>query len=113
MSHAHPNRRDHRVIDTPLFVRLGKQAGLEGDQLLRFGAAVEVVREHLTEDERDDFALDLMDAVRSGEDFNDAFHPWWLTAAIRQHPDYAWQKKEYENMKSSGDLLRSAQDVFT
>lgn len=95
------------MIDTAFAHRIGLAAGLRADAVDDLSHTIEAIRETLDEDERADFALSLMDCVRSAAASNvlaEVLNAWWLTSQIRRHPDYAWQKKEYDNLVASGEL---------
>ncbi len=95
------------MIDTAFAHRLGAMAGLRPEIVDELGQSIDRIRETLDEDERRDFAVQLMDCVRApgnDEGLDDVIAAWWVTSQIRRHPDYAWQKKEYDNLVSSGEL---------
>lgn len=95
------------MIDTAFAHRLGDAAGLKRDDIDELSNVIDTIRERLDEHERNDFAIELMDAVRtpgSGEKLDEVLHDWFFTTQIRRHPDFAWQKKEYENLVASGEL---------
>lgn len=100
------------MIDTAFAHRLGVTAGLRAEVIDELSQTIELIRETLDDDERRDFAVELMDCVRStnAELLDDVLHEWWLTSQIRRHPDYEWQKKEFDNLRSSGELQMQALD---
>lgn len=99
------------MIDTAFAHRLGAAAGLEPEGVNELSRTIDVIREALDEHERTDFGVELMDCVRNGggDHLEEVVHAWFFTAQIRSHPDYAWQKKEYENLQSSGELMASVE----
>lgn len=71
---------------------------------LRFIAA------NLTEGERADFGLELLDAVREEGQGRVGYviESWLMSVAVRIHPDSAAQRKEWDNLYTSGELFVGA-----
>lgn len=102
------------MIDTAFSYRIGVAAGLETDAIEELSRLVDTIRDGLDDQERTDFAIELMDCVRRADgmlQLNQALHDWGFTTRLRQHPDYAWQKKEFENMQASGELMIGAEQA--
>ena len=86
------------------FTSVGKE------QLDALALSFDYIRSQLTDDERDDFGLELLDAARSNAaEFQSVLGTWYMTAHLRTHPDYDVQKKEYENLVMSGELTLGLQ----
>ncbi|HEV8653504.1 MAG TPA: hypothetical protein VG276_29930 [Actinomycetes bacterium] len=80
----------------------------EIDQLAR---ALDFIGSQLTPQERDRFALELLDATRHGDEqgLRELLTAWLVSIHVSQHPDFRRQFKEYQNLVQSGELLRGVQ----
>jgi hypothetical protein len=65
------------------------------------------IRSHLTPQERDQFALELLDVTRRGDEreFRQVLSSWIVSIHVSQHPDFRHQFKEYQNLVESGELF--------
>lgn len=64
------------------------------------------ISSHLTEEEKADFGLQLLDAIRdeNDEQVKSVLEGWSMSVLVRTHPDSARQRKEYDNLQRSGEL---------
>ncbi len=81
------------------------------DQLARL---LDFIGNHLSKQERDQFALELLDATRGSNEreLRDLLTSWMVSVHVSQHPDFKAQLKEYQNLVESGELLAGAQQVI-
>lgn len=63
------------------------------------------LRARLDAEEREHLALELLDVTRKGDDYEHVLGSWVLMVLTREHPDYAWQLKEFRNLETSGELF--------
>jgi hypothetical protein len=68
---------------------------------------LEEIRSKLNAEERDHFALELLDAARSANQIQleHMLESWIVTITVREHADAGWQTKEYTNMAAAGELF--------
>ncbi len=96
--------------DQALSELVAETAGLDNGQLEQFRRLFDFIHGGLDEYERSSFGLELLDAARKdAADLNQVVACWTLTVAARSHPDFAVQRKEYDNLKLSGDLFEGTE----
>ena len=78
------------------------------EDLRRAAEVFTLVVSRLDDEERTHLGLELLDAARSGDDesLRGTLDSWFMSIVARQHPDFARQTKEYQNLRESGDLLK-------
>lgn len=82
-------------------------AGGVSDEVIRgLSRILQTIVDGLTAEERDRFALEFANAIRSND--ADAIHEilssWLVTAAVRKHPDFERQTAEFQKLVRSGAL---------
>jgi len=80
------------------------------DQLARL---LDSIGSQLTKQERDQFALELLDATRHGDEreLRRLLTAWLVSIHVSQHPDHRPQLKEYQNLVESGELLKGMRAI--
>ncbi len=80
------------------------------DQLARL---LDFIGSQLTKQERDQFALELLDATRARDEqgLRELLSSWLISIHVSQHPDFRAQFKEYQNLIASGELLSGVQVI--
>ena len=80
------------------------------DQIAR---VLDFITSQLTDQERDQFALELLDATRHKDEreLRELLTAWFVSVHVSQHPDFRRQFKEYQNLVQSGELLAGVQAV--
>ena len=81
---------------------------LAGDQLSSLSRFLDELVSQLTDEERDHLALEISDVVRKKDaaTLKEVLSDWLAVVAVRAHPDFKAQTKEYMNLLASGDIFR-------
>ena len=74
---------------------------------------LDFIRSQLTEHERNQFALEMLAALRGGDEreIRRLLIAWLVSIRVSQHPEFRRQVKEYLNLVESGELFAEIQAI--